>query len=180
MGMRPGNVGMDHLGPFWMNFRKTSEGGGGGRFPSKRFCCSFSSNFEGKKLWIFGKGGGGVTLIQKVCWKKAQRGVQRLFGSFSKIHPKWFKNRPFRSQAKPNVPGWYCNIALGQYCNIALGRYWFLICISLRPKWEAIPALPRAHTQGQYWDTSSCLVLSHWDHGNIHFYGMPENWQGTT
>ena len=155
----------DHFG--WI-FGKLLRGGGGGRFPSKRFCCSFSSNFEGKKLWIFGKGGGGVTPM-----------VQRLFGSFSKIHPKWFKNRPFRSQAKPNVPGWYCNIALGQYCNIALGRYWFLICISLRPKWEAIPALPRAHTQGQYWDTSSCLVLSHWDQGNIHFYGMPGNWKGS-
>ena len=48
--------------------------------------------------------------------------------------------------------GPYCNIALGQYCNTALGQYWFLICISLRPKWEAIPVLPRAHIQGQYWD----------------------------
>ena len=74
--------------------------------------------------------------------------------------------------------GQYYNIAPGQYCNIALGRYWFLICISLRPKWEAIPALPRAHTHGQYWDTSSCVVLSHLDQGNIHFYGMPGNWKG--
>ena len=34
--------------------------------------------------------------------------------------------------------------------NIALGQYWFLICISLRPKWEAIPVLPGAHIRGQY------------------------------
>ena len=72
------------------------------------------------------------------------------------------------------------NITLGQYCNIALGQYWFLICISLRPKWEAIPVLPGAHIHGQYWGTSSYVVLSHWDRGNIHFYGMPENWQGNT
>ena len=24
-------------------------------------------------------------------------------------------------------------------------------------------------------ETSSYVVLSHWDQGNIHFYGMPEN-----
>ena len=37
-------------------------------------------------------------------------------------------------------------------CRFALCQYWFLISISLRPKWEAIPVLPRAHIHGQYWD----------------------------
>ena len=28
-------------------------------------------------------------------------------------------------------------------------------------------------------ETSSYVVLSHWDQGNIDFYGMPENWKGS-
>ena len=64
-------------------------------------------------------------------------------------------------------------------CRFALDQYWFLISISLRPKWEAIPVLHGAHFHGQYWDTSSYVVLSHWDQGNIDFYGMPENWKGS-
>ena len=81
---------------------------------------------------------------------------------------------PFRLQSickwETNIDlGKCCNIALGWYCNIALGQYWFHNCsaqvilhycpgqycniaLGLRPKWEAIPVLPRAHIHGQYWD----------------------------
>ena len=106
MGMRPGNVGMDHLGPFWMNFRKTSEGGEGVVSHQKDFVAVFLVTLRGKNYEFSGKeGAGGVHSNPKSLLKKSAKGVQRLFGSFSKIHPKWFKNRPFRSQAKPNVPG---------------------------------------------------------------------------
>ena len=67
MGMRPGNVGMDHLGPFWMNFRKTSEGGEGVVSHQKGFVAVFLVTLRGKNYEFSGKEGGEVTLIQKVC-----------------------------------------------------------------------------------------------------------------
>ena len=36
-------------GPFWMNFRKTSEGDGGVIFDPKNFVADFLGNFEGEK-----------------------------------------------------------------------------------------------------------------------------------
>ena len=61
MGMRPGNVGMDHLGPFWMNFRKTSEGGEGVVSHQKGFVAVFLVTLRGKNYEFSGKeGGGGV------------------------------------------------------------------------------------------------------------------------
>ena len=62
-------------------------------------------------------------------------------------HYKWWPQFERRTRQ-----GKWRGVALGQYCNTALGQYWFLICISLPPKWEAIPVLPRAHIHGQYWD----------------------------
>ena len=44
-------------GTFWMNFWKTSEGGG--HFPSKKFCCGFFGNFGGVKTMNFRKKEGG-------------------------------------------------------------------------------------------------------------------------
>ena len=43
--------------PFWMNFRKTSKGGGGVISDPKNYVAVFAVILR-EKLWIFGKRGG--------------------------------------------------------------------------------------------------------------------------
>ena len=69
MGMRPGNVGMDHLGPFWMNFRKTSEGGEGVVSHQKDFVAVFLVTLRGKNYEFSGKEGGGHSNGSETVWK---------------------------------------------------------------------------------------------------------------
>ena len=90
-------------GPFWMNFRKTSEGGkGGGSFPIQKISLRFFGNFGGVKTMNFRKKGGGHANPNEFRCKflglpkQAQHsfpkigwGGQRPFGSFPKIHRIW-------------------------------------------------------------------------------------------
>ena len=76
MGMRPGNVGMDHLGPFWMNFRKTSEGGEGVVSHQKGFVAVFLVTLRGKNYEFSGKEGGGSLQWFRDCLEVFRKFIQ--------------------------------------------------------------------------------------------------------
>ena len=82
MGMRPGNVGMDHLGPFWMNFRKTSEGGEGVVSHQKGFVAVFLVTLRGKNYEFSGKEGGGHSNPKSLLKKSAKGGSETVWKFF--------------------------------------------------------------------------------------------------
>ena len=68
------------------------------------------------------------------------------------------------------LPGRYYNISQGD-----IGLSFPLACDLTGRPYSYCPG----HTSMVNIETSSYVVLSQWDQGNIDFYDMPENWKGS-